>query len=523
MAKKLSNNARTAVNILSSFGTTIFGLVISFFLSPYIVRTIGVEANGFVGMAGNFTAFATLVVMALNNMAGRFITISYVRKDYQQANLYYNSVFWGNLVIVAVLLVPAVFLIAELERFIVIPDHLRTDVKILFGFVFLAFFLRTGAPNWDCGPLVTNQLHRSYLPESFTAILRCVLILLLYWCLTPRVWYSSFVGLLTTTITLGIAAYNTHTLTPELRVRLRSPICSLGAIRVLLGSGIWSCVANAGHTLYSGFDLIICNLVLGPTTMGVLSLSKTIPSIQVQFAESLRGAFGPEMTILYAKGEKQELLQIIRRDIKVTTVIVAMITGGIIAMSDAFYSLWLPNQDARLLQILTVLASLRYVVESGVTVLDNVFPTTNTVRYNAVALVICGAMSFVTTLLLVKFTDWDLYAIAGVSSVMMMVRSVAFTVPASSHFLGLKWYTFYPQVLQSMLSCAVVVAIGLGIRNFVTVNSWALFFLTAGVVAILGLGANMMIVLNREERTYLIALLKRKLRLGNQVQKTDRP
>ena len=42
MAKKMGNNARTAINIISSFGTTIFGLLISFFLSPYIVRTIGV-------------------------------------------------------------------------------------------------------------------------------------------------------------------------------------------------------------------------------------------------------------------------------------------------------------------------------------------------------------------------------------------------------------------------------------------------------------------------------------------------
>ena len=72
MAKKIGNNARTAINILSSFGTTIFGLLISFFLSPYIVRTIGVEANGFVSLAANFTSYATLVVMALNNMAGRF-------------------------------------------------------------------------------------------------------------------------------------------------------------------------------------------------------------------------------------------------------------------------------------------------------------------------------------------------------------------------------------------------------------------------------------------------------------------
>lgn len=511
MAKKMGNNARTAINIISSFGTTIFGLLISFFLSPYIVRTIGVEANGFVSLAGSFTTYATLIVMALNNMAGRFITIAYVQKDYQRANLYYNSVFWGNLVIVGILLIPSMILIGNLERVISIPDHLRTDVKILFALVFLAFFARTGAPNWDCGPLVTNRLDLSYLPGVFTSLLRCILILSLYWCLTPRVWYSSFVGLIVTIISLSIAAYNTHVLTPELRIQLKKPLCSIRAVRELVGSGIWSSIANAGNMLFSGLDLIICNLTLGPAAMGVLSLSKTIPAILVDFSESLRGAFGPEMTILYAKGEKRELVRIVRRDIKVTMVIISVLTGGVIIMSDAFYGLWLPTQDAGLLQILTVLAILRYVTESGLSILENVFPTTNTVRYNAVGLLISGAVSITATLLLVVLTDYDLYVIAGTSSVVFIIRFLSFILPASAHFLGLKWYTFYPQVLQSMLSCAVIVGIGWVVRTVLPINGWITFFLACGITGILGLGSNMIIVLNKEERNYLIGMLKRKI------------
>ena len=511
MAKNFSNNARTAINIVSSMGTTIFGLLISFFLSPYIVRTIGVEANGFVSLAGNFTAYVTLVVMALNNMAGRFITIAYVQKDYQRANLYYNSVFWGNLIIVGILLIPSAVLIVNLERVIFVPDHLQTDVKILFTLVFLAFFLRTGAPNWDCGVLVTNRLDRSYLPNAFTSLLRCVLILGMYWCLSPRVWYSSFIGLIITIITLGIAAYNTHVLTPELRVHFRKPLWSAGAVWELVGSGIWSSIANAGNILFSGLDLIICNLTLGPAAMGVLSLSKTIPGILTEFSESLRGAFGPELTILYARGDRQELVRILRRNIKVTMVIISVLVGGIIIMSDAFYSLWLPTQDARLLQVLTALAILRYITDSGITTLANVFPTTNTVRYNAAGLLISGAVSITATLLLVKFTDWDLYVIAGTSSVVTIIRSMTLLIPLTSHFLGLKWNTFYPQVLQSVLSCAVVVAIGCIIRWFVSVDSWSVFFLVCGITAVIGLCANMVIILNREERSYLIGMLKRKI------------
>ena len=129
----------------------ITNLLIGFVLSPYIVRNIGVEANGFVTLASNFVTYASLIVTALNSMAARYITISYVQKDFKRANLYYNSVFWGNLLIVAVLVLPALFFIVKMETIIDVPPDIAIDVKILFAFIFFNFFVSTGLPNCVCG------------------------------------------------------------------------------------------------------------------------------------------------------------------------------------------------------------------------------------------------------------------------------------------------------------------------------------------------------------------------------------
>ena len=117
-----------------------------------------------------------LIVTALNSMAARFIAISYVKKNYKKANLYYNSVFWGNLIIVAVLIIPAIYFIARLENIINVPQNIITDVKLLFSFVFFNFFITTGLPNWDCGTYVTNRLDRSYIPQMIASIVRLSLI-----------------------------------------------------------------------------------------------------------------------------------------------------------------------------------------------------------------------------------------------------------------------------------------------------------------------------------------------------------
>ena len=505
-----SNHFRTFINIICGVVQMAAGLLVSFFLSPYIIRTIGVEANGFVSLAQNFTTYAGLVVTALNGMAIRFITIAYVQKNHKQANLYYNSVFWGNLIIVAVLLVPSILFVTQLDSFVDIPANILTDVKILFALIFFSFFLQTAAPNWDCGTGVTNRLDRIYIPNLFLSLFRCVFLFAAFSIFVPKVWYIGVAALLMNIFYLAIAAYNTHVLTPELKIQLRKPLCSMAAIWELVGSGIWNSISNAGNMLFTGLDLLVCNLSLGSTAMGLLSLAKTLPAILLQFAETLRGTFGPELTIAYAQNNKERLVGLLRRDIKIAAVVVSLATGGIIVMSDAFYTLWVPSLDAKLLQILTILSILRYVPDSGIYILANVFPTTNKVRYNSYALAICGVASIVITLLLVRFTDLDLYAVAGVSSVITIIRSLTFLIPATSRFIGLKWYTFYPQVLQSLLSCAVIVAIGCAVRALIPVNGWILFFLNTALISILGLFANMMIVLNKDERAHLIGMFKRK-------------
>lgn len=503
MIKKRSANFNTMINILSSIGVLVTNICISFFLSPYIIKTIGVEANGFVSLANNFVEYANLIVTALNAMAARFVTIAYVNKDYKKANLYYNSVFWGNLIIVALLLIPATVFIVKLELFINVPAELLKDVKILFMIVFFSFFVRTGAPNWDCGTYVTNRLDLTYIPNIITAIIRCILLFCMFSIWYPHVWYVGFVSCVVTLLGLGVGAFNTHKLTPELKISLKEPICSFGVIKELVGSGIWSSIAIAGNTLLNGIDLLICNIFLGSIQMGILSLSKSIPSILVTYSESIRGVFGPELTINYARGDKDQILQIIRRAMKISSVVVTIPVAGVVVMSDAFYSLWVPSQDAKLLQVLTILAVLSYLLNSGVIILYNVFVTVNKVRYNSIAMIITGIVSAIITLTLIKFTEFDLYAVAGVSSIVMICRDLFFSIPVTSHLLGYRWYQFYPQVGISMLCSGLIIVIGVILRSFMPVNTWGSFFVTCCVIGSIGLMMNIKIVLNKEEQRFL--------------------
>ena len=508
MKRSRSTQLNTLINIISSVGVLVVNISVSFFLSPYIIKTIGIEANGFVTLANNFITYADIIVMALNAMAARFISIAYIQKDYKKANLYYNSVFWGNLLIDLVLLIPAIIFVLMLDSFVNVPATIVLDVKILFAIIFFSFFVKTGFPNWDCGTYITNRLDRTYIPNMILSLLRVVFLVGMFLFFTPHVWYVGLTSCIVSLVVLAISGYNTHELTPELKIQFKKPVCSRRVIKELVGAGIWSSIANVGNMLFSGLDLLICNIFLGATLMGILSLSKTLGNIILQLGESVRGAVGPELTLCYANGDKEAMLKSIKRTMKMTSTFLPISVGGVIVMSDLFYELWVPSQDAKLLWILTVLALLNRIFNSGIVVLYNVYSVVNKVRINAIIMLLSGAASLAITFLLMKFTDYDLYVVAGVSSIVTIIKEYTLTVPITTKLLGYKWYQFYPQIGLSVLSTLIVIGVGIVVRLIMPIDSWATFFVAALLTAGISLIVNLFVILNKEERTAVVVKIR---------------
>lgn len=510
----MGKNKRTIVNLSASILVFVINVIISFWLSPYITEHIGVEANGFISLANNFVTYANLIVTALNGMASRFIAIEYAKKDYKKANIYYNSVFWGNLIICAVLIIPAICLIIFFENFFDVPPDILLDVKILFSFIFASFFLQTGAPNYNVGCYASNRLDREYIPQVFTAILKAAMIIGLCVLFVPHVWYVGLATFCVTSTLLLVNKNNTNKLTPELKIYLKRGdiVCSKSAIKELVGSGIWNSISSMGNILLSGLDLVICNALLGATAMGVLSLSKILALYLQQLSSSLTSAFLPEMTLDYAMEDKDNMRKNINRAMKITASIMTIAVAGIIIYSKSFFELWVPTQDSQQLAILSILSLLGYILTSGTQILYNTFTATNHVKENSIAMIISGVISLLLTFLLVKFTNLGIYSIVISSTVCNFIRNMSFTLPFSARYLGFKWDSFYPMCLRTLISTVLIGLIGYGVLYLIPTNSWLLFFVKVAITAITGLVVNLILMLSKEDKAFLKSKLQKKFK-----------
>ena len=125
------------INLVAQIIAFSINLGISFFLTPFIVEKIGVEANGFVSLANNFIEYAQLITVAINSMAGRFITIKLHQNKQEDANKYFSSVFVANSIMSVVLTILSVLVIIFIDHLVNISSTILTDVRILWGFIFV--------------------------------------------------------------------------------------------------------------------------------------------------------------------------------------------------------------------------------------------------------------------------------------------------------------------------------------------------------------------------------------------------
>ena len=184
-----SKNRQLAINMLSSFTAFVLNLGINFFLTPYVVRKLGIEANGFLRLSSDIVGYTSLLTIALNSMAGRFITVKYQEGKVEEANKYFSSVFYSNLVLsVAVLIILLIFLF-NLESLFELPAHLVLDVKILFCASILTTIIGLLTNVYGVATFIKNRLDLSSIQQIIGNVIRATLIVLLFGCFPAHLWY----------------------------------------------------------------------------------------------------------------------------------------------------------------------------------------------------------------------------------------------------------------------------------------------------------------------------------------------
>ena len=253
----MSEKKQTAINLIAktlSYGTTMF---ISFFLTPYLVEKIGKEAYSFYPLANNFVNYMSVITIALNSMASRFITILLTRGDKERANNYFVSVFYSNILMSFALLIPMILIVVLLQWILDIPVELVLSVKVLFSLVFISMIVNLVTNVFGVAVFSQNRLELQSIVDIATAIVRVVLYLILFACFKPSIVYVGVVSLAVALLYAAMQRYYTYKLLPFISFNYRH--FDIKAVKEIISSGIWNSVNQIGVVLLSSIGLMLCN------------------------------------------------------------------------------------------------------------------------------------------------------------------------------------------------------------------------------------------------------------------------
>jgi len=499
---------QTFVNIISGILAMLVNLGVNFFLSPYIVKTLGEEANGFTQLANNFVTYASMITIAFNSMAGRFISVNYHQGKHEKVKTYYSSVVLSNLVISLFLFPIAIYIINNLESLIVIENAEINDVKILFTCVFINFFVNLIISVYNISMFVTNSLYYQNILNLARYVLNGVLLFCAFSILPAKIYYVSLAALVLTVIVLVVSKRIHKKLMPEFGFSIS--YFQVEAVKEMVMSGIWNTVNQCGNMLMTGLDLLVCNLFISPAAMGVLSVAKIIPNSIIGLATLLNNNFAPALTINFAKGDNSQLLKQLRSNMKISSVIVSVPIITFCSFGIPFYSLWMPTMRAEELTLLSFLTCMAFIPWAGPQTLYNVFTATNHLKVNSVAFVSTGFLNVGVVFLCLKYTNLGIIAVAGTSSVLSILRNLTITAPYIAKLLNLRWNSFYKDVAISLICCGINYIVAYCIRKLCNIDTWGKLIVCVILTCIVTVIIDMLFVLNRKERKLFFEKVRRK-------------
>ena len=505
-----SKNKQLAINLISSFVAFGTNLGINFFLTPFIVKKLGIEAYGFLGLSSNIIGYTGLITVALNMMAGRFIAIKYQQGNYDDANKFFSSVFFSNLILSAIIIIALIICLFNLELFFEIPKHLVLDVKALFSFSIFTTTAGLLTNVYGVATFIKNRLELSAIRRIIGNIFRAGSLIILFSFFPPHLWYYGITGILVT-IYISITNYGyTRKLTPELYLSYKN--YNWEKVKELLSAGVWGIVNKLSGMLGHGFDLVFANIFINATAMGLYSMSKSIPIMILHVFGMIAGVFAPLFTQLWAQKKNEELKSEINKAIRICGFFANIPLVCLFVFGESFYKLWLPNQDAAKLQLLTIIGSLNFMVSMPLEPLWNIFTITNKLKLSSLFMLGINVLVFLTvmsSMFFVDSLDARLLILAGTSTFWNNLKNLFFLPMYGAYCLGYKKTAFYRPLLKSVSCFVLEIILCFPLRFIMTIDSWVKLIFFACLATTLCFVTNYWISLENNDRAFI------KQRVGN--------
>lgn len=490
--------SKLLINILASLIAFTSSVVINFFVSPYIIRHVGIEAFGFITLANNFIIYIELLTVALNSMGGRFVALEYHRLEKREASEYFSTIFYSNLIMGCVLVAVCTIFILNMQKFIPISDFIQNDIKLSYFIMLLNFVLSIVMSIYGSIYIISNTIYKSSKIQLISNCIKVSTIYIFFSFFAPHVSYY-LISIFASNIYMQISNFL------KKRELVKDISCSwkyfsAKKLKTVVSSGIWNTVNRVGSVLSVNLDVFLVTTFMGVEITGIYGLVKIIPNFFYSITGTLVSVFFPNLVELYAKNDYAGMTVELEKSMKIFALVFNMPIVAFLAFGDIFFSFWVPEQNVVQLYVLSSILLVSLTIVGPATLIYNLLTILNKLKLSSSLILCTGILGSSGVYLSLKYTDWGLIGVAAIPTLFNLIRNISFVIPYGALCLGKKWYYFHFISMRSLGSVIISVLSGVLYKSYIAINSWEMLIAAVFFVMLISFFVQYRFLLSGNER-----------------------
>lgn len=307
----MSPTRRIILNILATYGRSLFALVLGLFSGRWLLMSLGATDYGLYGLVGGLTAFITIFNSLLGGAIGRFyaLAIGEAQNGNNRESGLRNCQGWFSVALAIHTVIPCVLMIVGhpigiwlIRNWLIIPPERIVDCVWVWRFVCVSCFV--GMINV---PFSAMYIAKQYIVElTVYSVVQTVanFSILAYMVSHPRDWLVFYAGFtcLGVVIPQLIICFRAWRVFPECRFVL-SECASSMRIRKLLSYCIWQAFGTFSGIIRGQGIAILVNKYFGPKVNAAMALAGTVNHHSTSLVTAMQGAFTPAITTAFGAGD----------------------------------------------------------------------------------------------------------------------------------------------------------------------------------------------------------------------------
>ncbi|HZY71718.1 MAG TPA: oligosaccharide flippase family protein [Edaphobacter sp.] len=351
----MASTKRFAFNVIMNWIAMAVGMVVPFFLTPFVLRHLGVTAYGIWILAVSTVSYLNLLDMGLRSAVIRFVSKAEAQGKLEDATSAIGAALWVRVLISCGVAVLSIVLALAFPHLFHIPGDLRhaAQITVLMCALGVAFTLVSGV--FGAVLAATNRFDILSAISALQTVARAggvVLILLSGRGLVSLAYWEVTIALLSGIATCGMALKTF----PPCRVRIAKP--DMAVLKLIWNYSLTTFIFIIAVQIIMNTDNMVVGAFVSVGMVAFYSIGGSLMSYSWQVVSAVSTTFTPLASGLEASGKMDDLRRLLLRGTQATLGIAMPISVALALRGKTFITLWMGPQYSEIsgtvLQILII-------------------------------------------------------------------------------------------------------------------------------------------------------------------------